>query len=56
LLSWKTTLIDYVTEMIARFVVGDADINKEWDAYLAELDKIGIDRYLEIMQKAYDDR
>lgn len=54
----QTTLADYVREMIARFVTGDADIDSdaEWNAYLRELDAIGIDRYLEIMQATYNSR
>ena len=54
----QTTINDYVREMIARFITGDADIDSdgEWDAYLAELDAIGIDRYLTIMQETFDAR
>ena len=51
-----TTLGTYVQEMIARFIVGDADIETGWDDYLAELDKIGLSRYIELMQEAYDNR
>ncbi len=54
----QTTMNDYVREMIARFITGDANINSdaEWNNYLAELDAIGLDRYLEIMQETYDAR
>jgi putative aldouronate transport system substrate-binding protein len=54
----QTTINDYVREMIARFITGDADINSdaEWNDYLDELDAIGIDRYLEIMQETLDAR
>lgn len=30
------------------------DIEKEWDAYIAELEEAGIDRYLELLQEEYD--
>ena len=46
----RTTLNEYVREATARFVTGDLDPQADWDAYLAELDKIGIDRYLELVQ------
>ena len=47
-------LIEYVNEMIARFVTGDVDIDAGWDVYLRELDNIGLERYVEIYQGAYD--
>ena len=33
---------------------GKLDPQSDWDAYLAELDKIGIDRYLELVRSTYD--
>ena len=50
----ETQLVDYVNEMIARFVTGDVDIDAGWDVYLRELDNIGLERYIEIYQGAYD--
>lgn len=50
----ETSLISYVDEMTARFITGDADIDTEWDSYLNELNVIGIERYMELMQNAYD--
>ena len=35
-------------------MTGKLDPEGDWDAYLAELDKIGIDRYLELVQSTYD--
>jgi putative aldouronate transport system substrate-binding protein len=49
-----TTITDYVKEMTARFVTSDADLDAEWDSYVEELDNIGVDRYLEIMQGAFE--
>ncbi|MEA4890699.1 MAG: extracellular solute-binding protein [Clostridiaceae bacterium] len=49
----ETNLITYYKEMEAKFVRGEADLDKDWDAYLAELKNIGLDRYLEIYQTAY---
>lgn len=45
---------DYVDEMLARFVIGDVDIEKEWDTYLSTLDGMNLKRLLEIYQEAYD--
>ena len=52
----ESALGTYVNEMIARFIIDDADIEAEWDDYLAELDRIGLSRYIELMQEAYDNR
>lgn len=49
-------LTDYVNEMLARFVLGDADVEREWDSYLKNLESKKLDRYLEIYQEAYDYR
>jgi putative aldouronate transport system substrate-binding protein len=50
------TINDYVNEMFARFVINDADINKEWDNYVKTLDKMNLKKYIEIHQAAYDSR
>ena len=46
----------YISEMIARFTIGDIDIETGWDDYLAELENIGLSRYLAMVQEAYDNR
>jgi putative aldouronate transport system substrate-binding protein len=48
------TINDNVKEMIARFVIGDASLDKDWDGYLKNLDNMKLKRYLEIYQAAYD--
>ena len=55
-LELESALQSYVVEMIGRFTIGDADIETGWDDYLAELQNIGLPRYLELMQQAYDKR
>ncbi len=54
LTEMETTITGYVEEMIARFVIGDADLDREWENYLRTLDNMGLNRYLEIYQRAYD--
>jgi len=49
-----TTINDYVLEMFARFIVGEVDIDKDWDEYVETLDAMGLARFLEIQQEAYD--
>ncbi|MCS7461973.1 ABC transporter substrate-binding protein [Paenibacillus doosanensis] len=50
----EKTILDHVKEMMARFITGDSDIDKNWDAYLKNLENMNIKRYLEIYQTAYD--
>ena len=50
----RTTINEFVRENVALFVTGKLDPESDWDSYLAELDKIGIDRYLELVQSTYD--
>ena len=47
---------DYIEQNTLQFIMGSKDLNKDWDAYVAGLDKLNLKRYLEIMQKAYDGR
>jgi putative aldouronate transport system substrate-binding protein len=51
-----TDLNSYRDEHTALFVTGDWDINNDavWNTYLSDLKSIGIDRYIDYSQKAYD--
>lgn len=49
-----SVISDYIEASWVRFITGDLDLEKDWDAYLNELKNMNIDRYLEIMQKQYD--
>ena len=44
----------YVDECFTRFILGDLDIEKDWDSYLGELEAMGLEYYLEICQTAFD--
>lgn len=50
----EATLQSYVLEAQANFVLGNKDVEADWDAYLAELEAIGLNFYVETMQGAYD--
>jgi putative aldouronate transport system substrate-binding protein len=50
----NAALTAYSDQMYASFVTGQADVNKEWDKYLADLNTNGLSRFLEIYQAAYD--
>lgn len=50
----QASLNTYVEEKTAAFLMGNLDLDKDWDAFLAELKTIGIDTALEINQGVYD--
>ena len=50
----KTALDTYFNEITCQFLIGEKDIDSEWNNYLAELEKIGYPKLLEIYQTAYD--
>lgn len=39
---------------LADFITGRKDIDAEWDNYVKEMEKLGLDRYMELRQQAYD--
>lgn len=48
-----TDIYEYVKAQYAHWVV-DGGIEEEWDAYLAQLEAMGLSRLLEIQNEAYD--
>lgn len=44
----------YVNQSMAEFVTGARDIETEWDAYLQELDSMGLQQWLACAQTAYE--
>ena len=50
----KTAIDDYVKESITAFATGNKDVDKDWDRYISELNNMGLKRYIQITQDAYD--
>lgn len=50
----EATLRTYVDEAMVRFALGDLDVEKDWDAYLAELEAMGLNQYIEVSQNAFN--
>lgn len=50
----QTNVKNYIDQNALQFITGNKDLNKDWDAYVKGLDNLKINRYLEILQKAYD--
>lgn len=52
----QVQITDYVLENIVAFLSGAKDIDKDWDAYCKEFDVLEVAKYLEIVQKGYDNQ
>lgn len=50
----KTSIDTTMDEWFANFVIGNADIDADWETYLTTLNDAGLAQYLEIYQTAYD--
>lgn len=44
----------HISEMHAKFITGQEDLETGWDAYLSNLNKMGLTEVLEIYQNVYD--
>ena len=44
----------YVQEMTSKFILGTADIDKEYDKFLETMNQMGLERAMEIEQAAYE--
>lgn len=50
----KQNINDYINSSTLAFVTGSMNIDTDWDGYVQGLDNLGLARYLEINQAAYD--
>ena len=48
-----SSINSYVNEQQTLFCVGQRDIERDWNDYINTLNRIGLQRYLDIVQKAY---
>lgn len=49
-----TNIPEHVKKSMAEFITGTRDIEKDWDAYLQELDSMGLQEWIATSQTAYD--
>lgn len=54
LATLKTNLDSYVNQGELAFITGSKNIDTDWDSWVKGLDGVGMKRYLEINQQAYD--
>jgi putative aldouronate transport system substrate-binding protein len=48
------TIGDYVNQATVQFITGDMDVDKDWDTYISKLQSMGVDNYISLYQKYYD--
>jgi len=44
----------YATQSTLKFITGELSVEDDWDAYIANLESLGVVRVQEICQIAYD--
>jgi putative aldouronate transport system substrate-binding protein len=49
----ETPIRDYQREWMANFILGNADLEADWDAYVSGFDGIRLPEYLELLNKYY---
>jgi len=52
--QYKGDLTNYRKAMFADFITGKQDIDAQWDAYVKQMQSLGLEKFVELKQKAYD--
>ncbi len=52
--QYRADLTNYRKAVFADFITGKKDIDNEWDAYVEQMKKLGLDQFIELKQKGYD--
>ena len=50
----EAVLKDFIVQSMIQFITGDRSLDSDWESYLEELERIGIDQFVSINQAAYD--
>jgi putative aldouronate transport system substrate-binding protein len=51
----KLNIVNCVKSYTSQFIMGEKDIDKDWESFMNDCESFGLDRYLELYQKAYDE-
>lgn len=54
LMTLTIELVKHMRESTTKFMIGELSLDKDWDNFMKNLDKLQISKVLEIYQKAYD--
>lgn len=52
--EFQSTINTYVVNCWSEFITGVRDIDEDWDAYVSEFDKMGLEEYMSAVQSCYD--
>lgn len=52
--QYRTDLTNYRKAVFADFITGKQDIDAQWDAYVKQMHNLGLEKFVELRQKAYD--
>ena len=52
--QYHSVILSYVRECFARFVTGDMNIDREWDSYVNEFNRMGLSQVIGAAQAAYN--
>ena len=52
--QYESTINNYVVEQTKLFIMGTKNIESDWDAYVKQIDDLGLAKVLEFKQSAYD--
>lgn len=50
----RTNIDDYIDQNAVQFITGEKSLETDWDDYVEGFERLGLERYLEIMQEAFD--
>lgn len=50
--EYQVAIKDYIEQKTAAWISGQADVNAEWDSYLEQLNKLGLEEYIKIRKEA----
>ena len=50
----RSNIVSYVNSFLAECVTGVQDVEKNWDAYVKEIERLGLQQWLDVAQKVCD--
>lgn len=50
----KTDIATYAATTISKFIVGESDIDAEWDSYVSQIESMGVSDVIQAYQDCYD--
>lgn len=51
----KTNLVNSIKTNTVQFITGSKDINKDWDNYVKEINGLGLETYMQILENKYSE-